>query len=82
MIIQYPLSTEKYLKLIDAENKIVFVVDVKATKTQIKAEAEKLFGAKVTKINTIITPGAEKRAVVQFSAETPAIDIATKLGLM
>jgi large subunit ribosomal protein L23 len=58
------------------------MVDIKATKTQIKEELEKLFNAKVLRINTTITPDAEKRATVQFSPESPAIDIATKLGLM
>jgi len=82
MIIKHPVSTEKSIRAIEAENKLVFVVDLKATKPQIKAELEKLFNAKIERINTIITPNAQKRAVVKFSPESPAIDIATKLGLM
>lgn len=82
MIIKRPVSTEKSLKLIESENKLVFVVDQHATKREIKEELEQLFKCKVTKVNTNITPDAQKRATVKFSAETPAIDIATKLGLM
>ncbi len=82
MIIKRPVSTEKSIRIIESENKLVFIVDLKATKTQIKEELEKLFDAKVLRVNTTITPGAEKRATVQFGPETPAIDIATKLGLM
>jgi large subunit ribosomal protein L23 len=82
MIIKHPVSTEKSVKLIQSENKLIFVVDRAATKHQIKEEIEKLFNAKVLSVNTIVTPEAKKRAIVQFSPETPAIDIATKLGLM
>jgi len=82
IIIKHPVSTEKSVKLIQSENKLVFVVDVSASKPEIKKEIETLFNAKVVKINTLTMPSAKKRAIVQFSDETPAIDIATKLGLM
>jgi large subunit ribosomal protein L23 len=82
MIIKHPVSTEKSVKLIQTENKIIFVVEMHATKAQIKEEVERLFNAKVERVNTLITPDAKKRAIVKFSAESPAIDIATKLGLM
>ena len=81
-IIKYPLSTEKSLRLMEAENKLIFVVDIKATKKDIKQAAETLFKAKVTNVNTFITTKSEKRAYVQFSKETPALDIATNLGVM
>ena len=43
---------------------------------------EKMFKAKVEKVNLLVDIDGKKRAYVKFSAETPAIDIATKLGLM
>ncbi len=82
MIVKRAVSTEKSIKTIETENKLVFVVDRKANKTAIKKEIEALFNAKVEKVNTITTPKAEKRAIVRFKPETPAIDVATKLGLM
>lgn len=82
MIIKRAISTEKSIRTIETENKLLFLVDPKASKHQIKAELESLFNAKVKAVNTLIMPSAEKRAVVTFSPETPAIDIATKLGLM
>ena len=82
MIIKHPISTERSIRLIESENKLVFAVDLKATKAQVKEEIERLFGAKVERVNTHITPDAQKRAIVKFAAESPAIDIATKLGLM
>ena len=66
----------------ESENKLIFVVDEKATKTQIKQAAEELFNAKVDKVHTLHTPDNTKRAYIKFNDETPAIDIATDLGLM
>ena len=80
-IIKYPLSTEKSIRLMEAENKLIFVVDIKATKPEIKTAIEKAFSVKVESVKTHIMNG-EKRAFVRFSMETPAIDIATQLGLM
>lgn len=82
MIIHAPLSTEKSIRLMEAENKLVFVVDKKATKAEIKVELETLFKVKVKKINTLIGPDAIKKAYVAFADDTPAVDLATKLELM
>lgn len=81
-IIKYPLATEKSIRLMESENKLIFVVADKATKPQIKQAIEELFNAKVVNIRTLHTPDNKKRAYVTFNDETPAIDIATKLGLM
>lgn len=82
MIIKYPLSTEKSIRLMESENKLVFVVDEKANKQEIKKAIEELFNVKVEKVNTLNDPKGRKRAFVKFSPETPAIDLATRLGLM
>ncbi|MEM4259688.1 MAG: 50S ribosomal protein L23 [Candidatus Woesearchaeota archaeon] len=82
MIIKYALATEKSIRLMESENKLVFVVDKKATKNDIKKAIEEEFKVKITKINTHIDAGGVKRAYVKFSNDTPAIDIATKLGMM
>jgi ribosomal protein uL23 len=79
--IKYPVSSEKAIRLMEAENKLVFVVDIKANKPAIKKAVEELFKAKVASVNTLITQG-QKRAYVRFAPEHPAIDIATSLGLM
>ncbi len=82
MTILYPLSTEKSIRLMESENKLIFVVDKKSHKKEIKEELEKLLKVKITKVNTLIDRKGNKRAYIQFSDETPAIDVATKLGLM
>jgi len=81
-IIKCPLSTEKSIRLMESENKLIFVVNKKATKTEIKEAIEGIFKAKVLKVNTFVSSKGEKRAYVKFSADTPAIDIATQMGLM
>jgi large subunit ribosomal protein L23 len=80
-VIKYPVSSEKAIRLMEAENKLVFVVDFKATKPDVKKAVEELFKAKVVQVNTLVTKG-QKRAYVRFAPESPAIDIATSLGLM
>ena len=80
-VIIHPLSTEKSLRLMESENKLVFVVERTAKKQEIKEAIEKTFSAKVENVNTLIK-GNKKRAYVTFSLDTPASDIATNLGLM
>lgn len=81
-IIKYPLSTEKSLRLMESENKLIFIVDDKATKPEIKKAIEETFTVKVVSINTSKDMKGKKRAYVKFSDETPAIDVATNMGLM
>lgn len=81
-VIEHPISTEKAMRLMESENKLVFDVAFKASKHDIKAALEEIFNTKVVKVNTIITPSGRKHAYVRFTAETPAIDIATQLGIM
>ena len=81
-IIKYPLSTEKSIRLMESENKLVFVVGKKAKKLEIKKAIEELFNVAVDHVKTFNTSKGEKRAYIRFSAKNPAIDIATQLGLM
>ena len=81
-IIKYPLSTEKSIRLMESENKLVFVVDHRATKKEIKKAIEEMFNVEVSDINTFVNADGEKRAYVKFSVKYPAIDIATQMGLM
>lgn len=81
MIIKHPVSTEKAVKLMEAENKLIFIVDKKATKNEIKKALEDLYKIKIEKINTLIHDG-EKKAYVKLKKENLAMDIATQLGMM
>lgn len=81
-IIKNPLTTEKAVRLMETENKLLFRVALKAKKSDIKEAIESLFKVKVDKVTTFHTPKGEKRAYIKLSQENPAIDVATELGLM
>tara|TARA_Y100000310_G_C20035407_1_gene513660 strand:+ start:252 stop:512 length:261 start_codon:yes stop_codon:yes gene_type:complete len=80
-IIKHPVATEKAVRLMEEENKMTFIVSLKATKKQIHEAAEKAFKVKVLKVRTLVTVRGKKKAYVSLSPETPAIDVATELGL-
>ena len=81
-IIINPLTTEKAVKLMETENKLLFNVALRAKKSEIKKAIEEMFKVKVEKVSTFHTPKGQKRAYIKLTNETPAIDIATQLGLM
>jgi large subunit ribosomal protein L23 len=80
-IIKRPLITEKTFDLIERENKLVFIVNRRANKNQIKRAIEKLHNVKVIKVNTLITPKGDKKAFVKLHPEYSAQDIAIDLGI-
>ena len=59
-IIRKPIITEQSMADV-ADKKYVFEVAVAATKTEIKAAVEAIFGVKVAKVNTLIVNGKVKR---------------------
>ena len=76
-----PIVTEKAVMMIEAQNVLTFETDRTKTKVQIKKEIEDLFGIKAEKIRTLVK-GNKKYAYIKLKKEFPAIDVATKLGLM
>jgi ribosomal protein uL23 len=81
-IIKYPLSTEKAIRLMESNNTLVFAVDKSATKKEIKNEIEELYDVKIKTVNVATGTKNQKKAYIKFSEDTPAIDLATQLGLM
>jgi large subunit ribosomal protein L23 len=59
-IIRAPLITEK-ATLLSEKGQVVFRVAIDATKPEIKAAVEGLFGVKVTGVNTLVQKGKTKR---------------------
>lgn len=60
LIIQAPLITEKSTALSE-KNQVVFRVATDASKPEIKAAVEGLFGVKVLGVNTLVQKGKTKR---------------------
>jgi large subunit ribosomal protein L23Ae len=80
--LKYPYLTEKSVTLVERTNTIVFIVDLKANKKQIKDEFEKMFEVKVAHVNTEIDSDGKKRAFIKLKPEFNAGDIATKMGVV
>ena len=89
-VIVSPAITEKST-LASEQNQVVFNVARKASKPEIKAAVEALFGVKVTAVNTLVRKGKlkrfrgtvgrqsdSKRAIVTL-ADGHSIDVATGL---
>ncbi len=81
-ILKTPYLTEKSTRMIESQNKLVFLVKERATKQEIKQAVEAEFNVKVRDVNTTSTMKGEKKAYVRLKPEFKAIDIATKLGMM
>ena len=81
-VILRPVVSEKALSLIEKNNTLTFIVDLRANKFRIKEAIEKLFDVKVEKINTLIIPRGEKKAFVKLKSGHKASDIAVKLGIL
>ena len=76
-----PVTSEKAVKMIELENTLLFEVGRREDKETIKKEVEKVFSVKVEKVRTLIR-GNKKYAYVRMDKKNPAIDIATKLGMI
>ena len=80
-VLLYPLMTEGAVALIEQDNKLTFIVSLKANKPAIKRAFEELYEAKVARVNTLITQKGQKKAFVKLTPENRASDLAIKLGI-
>ncbi|SEW24058.1 50S ribosomal protein L23 [Halobacterium jilantaiense] len=80
-IIDYPLVTEKAMDEMDFQNKLQFVVDIDATKPEIRDVVQDEYEVDVVDVNTQITPEAKKKATVKLSEEDDAQDVASRIGV-
>jgi large subunit ribosomal protein L23 len=81
-IIQYPLMTESASVMVEKDNKLLFVVNLKAGKADIKRAVETMYEVKVKDVNVLITPQGVKKAFVKLTPEYRASDVAIKLGIL
>ena len=76
-----PVTTEKAVRLIELNNTIVVEIDRKESKKKIKKEFEEMFKVKIDTVNTLIHAN-KKIAYLRLNKKNPAIDVATKLGMI
>ncbi|MEI7961564.1 MAG: 50S ribosomal protein L23 [archaeon] len=81
-VVLYPLVTEKAVNMIEAENKITFIVNDNATKPEVKKVLEEAYGIKVNKVNMLRDMKGRKKAIVQIDKKFKAGELATKLGVI
>jgi large subunit ribosomal protein L23 len=79
--IEHPLVTEKAMDLMDFENKLQFIVDIDATKPEIREEVEQRFDVGVASVNTMITMKGQKKAIIKLDEESDAQDVASRIGV-
>ena len=80
--LKHIVPSEKATLQIDAENKLQFIVDIDASKNEIKHEVERLFETPVRNVRTMITFKGEKKAIVELEQEGKAKEIGTSLGIL
>jgi len=76
-----PVTSEKAVKMIDLDNTLLFEVHRRERKKDIKKEVESVFDVKVEKVRTLIRHN-KKYVYVKLNKKNPAIDVATKLGMI
>ena len=82
-ILQAPCTSERFYKKMEKENTIIFYVDPRATKTQIKRAFYESFNAKAERVNTLnCIVGGRKKAYIKVAKGTEASEIANKIGLI
>ena len=81
-VILFPLMTEATSLMVEKENKLVFIVNLKAGKKDIRRAVEELYEVRVATVNLLITSQGEKKAFVKLQPEYRAGDVAIKLGIL
>jgi large subunit ribosomal protein L23 len=81
-VIRYPIMTEVSSRLLEGENKLVFIVNRSTSKQEVTAAVEELYEVKVEKVNTTITNKGQKKAFVKLHPDYKAVDVAIKLGIV
>lgn len=81
-IVLYPLTTERSVKMIQEENKLLFIVARKADKKEIAKAVEELYDVEVEEVRTSIDREGRKRALVKLKGGYSASDVAVRLGIL
>eukprot|EP00353_Schmidingerella_taraikaensis_P007950 CAMPEP_0185579168 /NCGR_PEP_ID=MMETSP0434-20130131/13826_1 /TAXON_ID=626734 ORGANISM="Favella taraikaensis, Strain Fe Narragansett Bay" /NCGR_SAMPLE_ID=MMETSP0434 /ASSEMBLY_ACC=CAM_ASM_000379 /LENGTH=149 /DNA_ID=CAMNT_0028197139 /DNA_START=23 /DNA_END=472 /DNA_ORIENTATION=+ len=81
-ILKFPLTTESAMKKIEDNNTIVFIVDVKSNKRQIKEAVKGMYDIQCSKVNTLIRPDGSKKAYVRLTEDYDALDVANRIGII
>jgi ribosomal protein L23 len=81
-ILKAPCTSERFYKKMETENIIIFYVDPKATKTEIKQAFQDAFNVRPERVNTLLTMSGQKKAYVKLPKTNEASEVANKIGLI
>jgi large subunit ribosomal protein L23Ae len=81
-ILKQPVQSERFFKKMETENKVIFFVDPKANKIEIKRAFNASFKIIPEKVNILRTPDGRKKAYIKIPKAHEATEIANKIGLI
>ncbi|CAI2380248.1 unnamed protein product [Moneuplotes crassus] len=81
-VIEYPLVGESASKLMEDQNTLVFIVNLKSTKPDIKRTFKERFNVDIRKVNTLIRPDGKKKAFITLKGEQAAVELGSKIGII
>ena len=76
------MITEKAVNMIESENKLTFIVNKLAKKSDVKKTVESLYKVKVDSVKVLVDRKGRKKAIVKINKAFKADEIATKLGVL
>jgi ribosomal protein L23 len=81
-ILKHPLANETALAKTENNNTLVFIVDARANKRQIKEAVKRMYDIDCAKVNTLIRPNGDKKAYCRLTADHDALDVANRIGII
>ncbi|KAL2246824.1 UNVERIFIED_CONTAM: 60S ribosomal protein L23a [Sesamum indicum] len=81
-VIRYPLATDSATKAILENNTLVFIVDKRADKKNIKDAFKNMLKTRAKKVNTLIMSDGTKKAYITLGPDCKALDVAKKIKVL
>jgi large subunit ribosomal protein L23 len=81
-VVVAPLLTEKAINMIEKDGKLVFIVNRRSNKKQIKWAIERILEVSISNVTTLIDRKGRKKAFVTLKDKAKAMDIATRFGML
>lgn len=70
------------MKKIEEVNTLVFIVDRKSNKRQIKQALKQIYDVQAAKVNTLIRPDGKKKAFIRLTPDQDALDVSNRIGFI
>ncbi|MBI5061705.1 MAG: 50S ribosomal protein L23 [Candidatus Aenigmarchaeota archaeon] len=81
-VLKFVLMTEKSVRMIESENKLVFIVNRRSSKNEIASAFENVFESPVSSVTTVLDQKNRKKAFVKLKNPGAAGEIAIRLGII